>query len=80
VRTKGKAIEAMIAGFFERMDRSRPIRVAVLHGNVPDEVKALADRIQRDYNPVEVVIGLTSPVMGVHTGPGALALCGYYED
>jgi len=80
VRTKTRAIEAMIAGFFERMDLTQPIRVAVLHGNVPDEVKALADRIQRDYNPVEVVIGLTSPVMGVHTGPGALALCGYYGE
>lgn len=80
VRTRRKAIEAMIAGFFERMDRAQPIRVAVMHGNVPDEVQALAERLRRDYNPVEIVTGLTSPVLGVHTGPGALALCGYYGE
>ena len=80
VRTRSKAIDAMIAGFFERMDMGQPIRVAVLHGNVPDEVRALVERIRREYNPIEIVTGLTSPVMGVHTGPGALALCGYYGD
>lgn len=79
VRTRRKAVEAMIEAFCGQMDRSRPIRVAVLHGNVPDEVKALAERIRHLLDPVEIVIGLTSPVLGVHTGPGALALCGYYE-
>jgi fatty acid-binding protein DegV len=51
-----------------------------VHGNVPGDAKALAARIMKDYTPVELVIGMTSPVMGVHTGPGALALCGYWEE
>jgi fatty acid-binding protein DegV len=61
------------------MDKNKPLHVAVLHGNVPERAQAIADRIRADFNPKELLIGMTSPVMGVHTGPGALALCGYYE-
>jgi len=40
----------------------------------------LAERIQQEFHPVEMIVNLTSPVMGIHTGPGALALCGYTEE
>jgi fatty acid-binding protein DegV len=29
---------------------------------------------------VELFVELTSPVLGIHTGPGAIALCGYALD
>ncbi|MBN1454622.1 MAG: DegV family protein [Anaerolineales bacterium] len=76
-RTRSKALEALYQRFFQQLDTSRPLHVAVMHGNIPDEAKAIAARIQREYTPVELVISLTSPVMGIHTGPGAIALCGY---
>jgi DegV family protein with EDD domain len=79
-RTQNRAIEAMYKSFFEQLDLTKPIRVAIMHGNVLEDVKELAERIKREYNPVEMLIGMTSPVMGVHTGPGAIALCGYAGD
>lgn len=76
-RTRGRALERMVQTFFERLGQGRPLHVAVLHGNVPEEAAALAARIRERYNPADLYIRMTSPMMGVHTGPGAMALCGY---
>jgi fatty acid-binding protein DegV len=51
----------------------------VLHGNAPENAQALAERIRSEYNPCELLINITGPVLGINTGPGALALCGYGE-
>lgn len=76
-RTRSKAIEALYQSFFQQLDVNKPLHVAVMHGNIPEEAQRIADRIQQEYAPVELVVSLTSPVMGIHTGPGAIALCGY---
>jgi DegV family protein with EDD domain len=78
-RTRKKAVEALYRSFFEQVGSDGPLRVAVLHGHCQGDAEALAERIRRERSPEEVVVTLTSPVMGVHTGPGALALCGYRE-
>ncbi len=79
-RNRAQALEKMIEDFFDSMDVRKAIRVGILHGNVPGQAQQLAERIRRDYDPVELIVGMTSPVMGVHTGPGAMALCGYAAD
>jgi DegV family protein with EDD domain len=76
-RTRSKAMEALYQSFFQQLDINKSLHVAVMHGNIPEEAQRIADRIQREYAPVELVVSLTSPVMGIHTGPGAIALCGY---
>ncbi|NDJ75473.1 MAG: hypothetical protein GYB65_04365, partial [Chloroflexi bacterium] len=79
IRTHRKAVEELYRSFFEMLDTSRPIRVAVLHGcNMPD-AQQLATRIRQEYDPAELLINVTGPVLGINTGPGALALCGYTE-
>ena len=78
-RTRKKSIEALIESFFEKMDLSQPLHIAVLHGNALGEAQALAERIARDFSPVELLINITGPVLGINTGPRALALCGYTE-
>jgi DegV family protein with EDD domain len=78
-RTRRRGIETMVRGFYKRLDRQCPIHVAVLHGNVPGEVKALAARIKRVLNPTELLVNVTGPVLGINTGPGALAFAGYSE-
>ena len=78
-RTRRKSIEALIELFFEKMDLSTPLHIAVLHGNALEEAQALAERIKRDFSPVELLINITGPVLGINTGPRALALCGYTE-
>ena len=63
-----------------KISPEKPMRVAVLHGNALAEAQALADRIKIQYNPLELLVNITGPVLGIHTGPRALALCGYNED
>ena len=79
VRTRRKGIEALYQRFFEKLDRDRPLHIAVLHGGVLDDAIALAERVQQEYHPAELLINITGPVLGLHTGPRALALCGYTE-
>jgi DegV family protein with EDD domain len=79
-RTRKRGIEVLVRGFYNRLDLSKPLHVAVLHGGVPDEGQKLADRVRREIHPVELLVNTTGPVLGINTGPGALALCGYYES
>ena len=79
-RTRKKSIDTLVSRFFEQLSKDKPKRVAVLHGNAWTEAQALAERIKKEYKPVELLINITGPVLGIHTGPRALALCGYSEE
>jgi DegV family protein with EDD domain len=79
-RTRKKSIETLLSRFFDQLATAKPKRVAVLHGNALPEALALADRIKREFKPVELLVNITGPVLGIHTGPRALALCGYTEE
>jgi DegV family protein with EDD domain len=79
-RTHKALIENMYKKFFEKLDIEKKLHIAVLHGNALEKAEELAARIQSDYNPVELLINMTGPVLGINTGPGALALCGYSEE
>lgn len=78
--TRNKALDMLYKKFFERLDTSRPMHIAVLHGDAKDDAEALAARIREEYNPAEQVMNITCPALGIHTGPKALALCGYSES
>jgi DegV family protein with EDD domain len=79
-RTHKSSVEMMYQKFFERLGNGAKLHIAVLHGNVLAEAEALAGRIIAEFKPFELLINITGPVLGINTGPGALALCGYAED
>jgi DegV family protein with EDD domain len=79
-RTRKKSIESLVSHFFEQLSPEKPKRIAVLHGGALSDAQALADRIKKEYNPLELLVNITGPVLGIHTGPRALALCGYAEE
>jgi DegV family protein with EDD domain len=79
-RTHKSAVEMMYSHFFNSLKGGKNLRVAVLHGNAPVQAEELAERIRAEFNPIELLINITGPVLGMNTGPGALALCGYAED
>jgi len=78
-RTRKKSIEVLIERFFEQIDIKKPIHVAVMHGNALEEAKTIAENIRLRFTPKELLINITGPVLGIHTGPRALALCGYTD-
>jgi DegV family protein with EDD domain len=78
-RTRKKALADVYEDFFARVDTSKILRIAVLHNAAPEEARQIADRIKDEYQPREILISVVSPVLGVHTGPRAVAICGYVE-
>lgn len=78
-RTRKKALNDLFLDFFDQVDREKPLRIAVLHNAALEEAKTLTERIKSEINPAEIIISIVSPVLGVHTGPRAVAICGYTE-
>jgi DegV family protein with EDD domain len=78
-RSRKAAMEDLYKEFFKHINPARPLHITVLHNDALPEAQTLAERVQREYAPEELFIAIVSPVLGVHTGPRAIALCGYSE-
>jgi len=78
-RTRRSAIDALYRGFFKKLDLSRGLHIAVLHNAAHQEAEELAAKIKEEFHPNELIVTIVSPVLGAHTGPKAIALCGYSE-
>ena len=77
-RTKRRAVEHMVKIMADRMGDSM-VHVVVQHADELEEAKKLAAEIESRFSCVEMGITEFTPVMGVHTGPGLLAI-GFYAD
>ena len=79
-RTHTSLVNLLYTKFFEHLHGEGNLHLAVLHGNVLEEAQKLVEKIKTDFDPFELMINITGPVLGINTGPGALALCGYVES
>jgi DegV family protein with EDD domain len=78
-RTHAQMVEMVYQKFVEKIGSGGKMHIAVLHGNDFPEAEKLAARVRQGLNPAELIINITGPVLGINTGPRALALCGYRE-
>ena len=76
-RTRKKALAELYRDFFAQVDLTKTLRVAVLHNAALEEAQELVSRIKKEIQPAEIILSIVSPVLGVHTGPRAIAICGY---
>ncbi len=78
VRTFSKTLDRLLDLVETRLKQDKgPIRLAAIHANEQEKAEELLDRaIKRFSNTVvtDAVITSVSPVLGTHTGPGALGL------
>ncbi len=79
VRSRKGAVDMLYRKFFNSLGDINNFRIAVLHGDAIEDAHLLEGRIREAYEPLELIINITGPVLGINTGPGALALCGYAE-
>jgi fatty acid-binding protein DegV len=70
-------VDLVVSKFKEKLRGKKPEHVAVLHGNTPEQAQNLVTRIQVEFSPSEIQMNITGPALGVNSGPGAIALCGY---
>ena len=72
-------VQMLYSKYFKEVNYGKGLYIAVLHGNALEEVKKLTKGIVEEFSPVVMIVNVTGPVLGINTGPGALALCGYFE-
>ena len=78
-RTKKSMLDKVFNHFKQKIGSGSKLRVAVMHGAALEEALILRERIQQELEPLELILTSTGPVLGAHTGPGGVAISGYYE-
>ena len=68
-RGMNNAIEAMFNEFTRRYE-GHPVRLAVVHGNAPEDAAKLLDKFRAKLDVRDAFISPVSPVLAIHTGPG----------
>ena len=76
---KVRGRKASIKELFDRMKSNINIDelgyVFISHSDCVEDVNSLVAMIKEEYKSIEVVVGNIGPVIGAHTGPGAIAVC-----
>ena len=78
-RSRKVGLKNLYKNFFRKVGAEKNLHIAILHNNVPETAEQIAERVRAEYDPTELIIQTVSPILGVHTGPRAVALCGYSE-
>ncbi len=74
VRTKSKALERLGELVTEKCTGKTSIRLASVHANATGDAETLLNTASQKLNPVETLTADLSPVIGIHAGPGTVAL------
>ena len=73
VRGHANAVETLIRECQNRFEKAK-VMLAVVHGSAQADAEKLLDRLKVILNIEEAFLGPVSPVLGIHTGPGLLAV------
>ncbi len=79
VRGKAKAVRK-IYDLLSDYAKARPgqkIRIGLSHGNTMEEAQRVIDRIKEEFSNYDLIVELVGPTIGVHAGPGTVALMWY---
>ncbi len=78
-RSRTAALQGLYKEFFRHIDTSKRLHITVLHNAAEDEAQAIVDKVKKEFSPEEIFISIVAPTLGAHTGPRAVALCGYSD-
>ena len=79
-RGRKKAIDAIVELYRTRAIHPENQRIAISHGDCPEEAELLAKRVREICEPKELIICPHEPFTGAHVGPGMLALYFFGEE
>lgn len=79
-RTRKTSLQGLYKEFFKHFRPGQSLHLTVVHNDAEEEAEAVAEQIRQDYAPKELIVTITSPVLGAHTGPKAVGIIGYSED
>ncbi len=79
VRNKGKGMESLLE-LARKSIGDRPVHIAVLHTDSPDEAESLRKLIDNEFQCVELWVSQFSPLMAYATGRGVIGIAFYVVD
>lgn len=74
VRTRRKAIAAMLDLVEKGIGGRSPVRISVFHAMAEELAKELMDIVKNRFSPIELILAEVSPVVGAHVGPGTISI------
>jgi DegV family protein with EDD domain len=77
VRTQSRAVERMIRLLAERVGTSKPVDLAAIHADAPEEGQALLETVRSYFDCRETFLVNLTTTLVVHFGPGTLGLVAY---
>jgi DegV family protein with EDD domain len=78
-RTRAAGLDGMYREFFKHIDTQKRMHITVLHNAAEEEARQIEAKIKKEFAPDELFITIVTPTLGAHTGPRAVALCGYAD-
>lgn len=75
VRGRKTSMNELVRRMAENFDEGRIEYVSVFHSDCEEDANALESLVKAQFPKVKVLRGDVGPVIGAHTGPGALVLC-----
>lgn len=73
-RGRKRVLDAMAQEYAKRARNPKNSRVAISHGDCPEDAEELAARVRAIAEPCDLIICPHEPFTGAHVGPGMLAL------
>jgi DegV family protein with EDD domain len=74
VRTRRESIAMLIEKFKEQLAEETHTIISVMHTAAEEEALKLKNIIQDTFRNAEIIMNQAGPALGIHVGPGALAL------
>jgi DegV family protein with EDD domain len=74
VRTRGRALNRVVQLVEERIAGRKPVHLASLHANCPEDAKLMVDQLHERLEVKETLVSTVSPVVGTHVGPGTVGI------
>jgi DegV family protein with EDD domain len=74
VRTRRKSLSRIVELAIEQIGGRKPIRLASLHANAPEDAQIVLKEATEKLNPIETYLSEVSPVIGANAGPGVIGL------
>lgn len=77
VRTRGKAIDRLVELTEEAVGTTEPVKLAIIHAEVPGEAEELRRRLEGAFNCDEMIVVDLACSLTVHGGPGIMGIISY---
>jgi DegV family protein with EDD domain len=74
VRTRKKSLSRIVELVVEQVGNRKPVRLASLHANAPEDARFVLNEATVKLNPIETYFSEVSPVIGANAGPGVVGL------